>query len=249
MALPLVRLSSFEFNDYMNTIFITGANRGIGLELTKQLLKEGNKIMAGCRNLEAAAELGELQKEFDHLHLVELAVDDEESVVSCFKKLSDDNQKIDLLLNNAGIIDWTDLNAVTFDSLEKVYRTNLIGALMVLRASIPCLRRSEQPLVVNLSSRLGSISLRGNTQLGGAIAYQCSKAALNMLTKQSAIDLSAIGIRVISMSPGWVRTEMGGSDAKYEVNESVRLMLQTLNNLQPGDSGIFLGEDGVEIAW
>ena len=233
----------------MNTIFITGANRGIGLELTRQLLREGNKIMAGCRNLEAANELRDLQGAFEELEILELAVDDEESVVSCFKKLSEDNQKIDLLFNNAGIMDWNDLNAVTSDSLEKVYRTNLIGALLVLRASVPCLRKSNQPLVVNLSSRLGSIGLRGNTQLGGAIAYQCSKAALNMLTKQAAIDLSTLGIRVISMSPGWVKTEMGGIEAKYEVSESVRLMLETLDNLNPGDSGIFLGEDGAEISW
>jgi NAD(P)-dependent dehydrogenase (short-subunit alcohol dehydrogenase family) len=233
----------------MNTIFITGANRGIGLELTRQLLKEGNKIIAGCRNLKAADELRDLQSAFEKLEILELAVDDEESVVSCFNKLSEDNQKIDQLFNNAGIMDWNDLNAVTPDSLDKVYRTNLIGALMVLRASIPCLRKSPDPLIVNLSSRLGSIGLRGNTQLGGAIAYQCSKAALNMLTKQAAIDLSTLGIRVISMSPGWVKTEMGGSEAKYEVSESVRLILETLDNLNPGDSGIFLGEDGAEISW
>ena len=90
----------------MNTIFITGANRGIGLELTRQLLKEGNKIMAGCRNLNAADELRDLQSAFEELEIFELAVDDEDSVVSCFKKLSEDNQKIDLLFNNAGIMDW-----------------------------------------------------------------------------------------------------------------------------------------------
>ena len=233
----------------MKTIFITGASRGIGLELTRQLLVNGNRLIASCRNPEKADNLRALQSEFKELEIVGLAVDDENSVLSCFNKLKDDNQKIDLLFNNAGIIDWDDMNAVTPDSLEKVYRTNLIGALLVLRASIPCLRKSTQPLVVNLSSRLGSISLRGNTQLGGAIAYQCSKAALNMLTKQASIDLSVLGIRVISLSPGWVRTEMGGSEAKYEVSESVRLMLETLNNLNPGDSGIFLGEDGSEISW
>ena len=135
------------------------------------------------------------------------------------------------------------------NSLEEVYRTNLIGALLVLRASLPCLGKSSDPLVVNLSSRLGSISLRGNTQLGGALAYQCSKAALNMLTKQGAIDLEPQGIRVISLSPGWVKTELGGSEAKYEVDESVRLMLETLQNLDPKASGIFLGEDGSEISW
>ena len=83
----------------MNTIFITGANRGIGPELTRQLLKEGNKIMAGCRNPEAVDELRELQRQFNDLEILELAVDDENSVLSCFKKLSDGNQKIDLPFN------------------------------------------------------------------------------------------------------------------------------------------------------
>ena len=233
----------------MKTIFITGASRGIGHELARQLLAKGNRVIASCRSPDKADNLRALQSEFKELEIVGLVVDDENSVLSCFNKLKDDNRTIDLLFNNAGIIDWEDMNAVTFDSLEKVYRTNLIGALLVLRASLPCLRKSTDPLVVNLSSRLGSISLRGNTQLGGAIAYQCSKAALNMLTKQASIDLAALGIRVISLSPGWVRTEMGGSEAKYEVRESVRLMLQTLDNLNSGDSGVFLGEDGSEISW
>jgi len=233
----------------MKTIFITGASRGIGLELTRQLLANGNRVIASCRNPEKADDLRALQSEFEELEIVGLVVDDEDSVRSCFNELGQAGRGIDLLFNNAGIIDWEDMNAVTSDSLEKVYRTNLIGALLVLRASLPCLRKSPGPLVVNLSSRLGSISLRGNTQLGGAIAYQCSKAALNMLTKQASIDLAALGIRVISLSPGWVRTEMGGSDAKYEVSESVRLMLETLDSLNPDDSGVFLGEDGSEISW
>jgi NAD(P)-dependent dehydrogenase (short-subunit alcohol dehydrogenase family) len=233
----------------MKTIFITGASRGIGRELTEQLLVNGNRVIASCRNPVKAESLRSLQSEFKELEIVELVVDDEDSVRSCFSSLEQTGREIDLLFNNAGIIDWEDMHAVTFDSLEEVYRTNLIGALLVLRASLPCLRKSKVPLVVNLSSRLGSITLRGNTQLGGAIAYQCSKAALNMLTKQASIDLAALGIRVISLSPGWVRTEMGGSEAKYEVSESVRLILETLDNLNPGDSGVFLGEDGSEISW
>ena len=111
------------------------------------------------------------------------------------------------------------------------------------------LQNGKDPLIVNLSSRLGSITLRGNTQLGGAIAYQCSKTALNMLTKQTSIDYQEYGIRVISMSPGWVKTDMGGADAKYEVSESVRLLLSRVKELPTETSGVFLGEDGESIPW
>ncbi len=233
----------------MKTIFITGASRGIGLELTKQLLTEGHKVIASCRNPEDADALLACTENSDHLEIMGLQVDEENSVRSCFATLEQAGRGIDLLFNNAGIIDWDDLHAVSTESLEKVYRTNLVGALLVLRGAISCLRKSSDPLVVNLSSRLGSIALRGNTQLGGAIAYQCSKAALNMLTRQSAIDLSALGIRVVSVSPGWVRTDMGGETAKYEVDKSVRLIRSALGNLQPTATGVFIGEDGETIPW
>lgn len=246
---PLERKDHLRFSSPMKTIFITGANRGIGLELTKQMLDAGNKVLASCRDPEAATELQLCRENFDELEILKLDTDDEDSVKACFELLEQQKQAIDLLFNNAGIIDWTDLTSVTKESLEAVYRTNLIGPLLVLRAATKSLRKSSQPLVVNLSSRLGSISLRGNTQLGGAIAYQCSKAALNMLTKQAAIDLHSFGIKVISISPGWVKTDMGGKEAKYEINESVRLMLQTVERLEPEASGIFIGEEGEEISW
>ena len=150
----------------MKTIFISGASRGIGLELTKQLLTEGHKVIASCRNPEDADALLACRENSDHLEIMGLRVDEEDSVRSCFATLSR-GIGIDLLFNNAGIIDWDALHAVSTESLENVYRTNLLGALLVLRHS--CLRKSSDPLVLNLSSRLGSIALRGNTQLGGPL--------------------------------------------------------------------------------
>ena len=172
----------------------------------------------------------------------------EESIKSCFSSLFKRNKKIDILYNNAGIIDWNDLNNVDASAIEKIYKVNLTGALLVTRYSIPCLTLSDSPLIINLSSRLGSIELRG-MQLGGAIAYQCSKAALNMLTRQSAIDLLNQNIRVISQSPGWVKTDMGGEGAKYEISESVSKMIDSLEKLNIDQSGIFIGEDGQTIPW
>ena len=234
----------------MKTIFVTGANRGIGLEWTRQCLKRGHRLLATCRNPDNAESLSKLQESHaDLLNIFTLDVEDEGSVTRLFSELDKKSEAIDLLFNNAGVIDWEDMLNVSSASLEKIYKVNVVGALLVLRAAIPCLRRSSNPVVVNVSSRLGSIELRGNTQLGGAIGYQCSKAALNMLTKQASIDLAPFGITVLSQSPGWVRTDMGGSEAKFSVEEAVTNMLGHLEHAGPSLNGKFIGEDGVELSW
>ena len=234
----------------MKTILVTGASRGIGLEWTRQCLDRGHRLLATCRNPDNAKGLLKLRESHaDLLNVLPLDVEEEDSVTRLFSALEKKNESIDLLFNNAGIIDWEDMLNVSSASMEKIYKVNVVGALLVLRAAIPCLRRSANPVVVNVSSRLGSIELRGNTQLGGAMAYQCSKAALNMLTKQASIDLSSFGITVLSQSPGWVRTDMGGSDAKFSVEESVTNMLGHLENAGPSLNGKFIGEDGVELPW
>lgn len=233
----------------MNTIFISGASRGIGLELCKQLLNRDERVFAGCRDPANAKNLITLSSQYSNLEIVELDVNDENSVYNCFKQLNQKEQGIDKLYNNAGIIDWSNLLEVTEDSFSKVLQTNLLGALLVLRHALPCLGRSASPWVYNMSSRLGSVELRGNTHLGGAIAYQCSKAGLNMLTKQASIDLGPKGIKVVSITPGWVRTEMGGADAKYNVSESVTNILRVTDHLNLGHNGCFLAEDGTEIPW
>ena len=234
---------------FMNTYFISGANRGIGLELCRQLLNRGHQVIAGCRNLESAHSLSEIQKTNEYLQITQLDVDDERSVIDCFENLNKEGTIIDRLFNNAGMIDWRDLLEVSADSFSQVLQTNLRGSFLVLRQALPCLKRSENAWIYNISSRLGSIELRGNTQLGGAIAYECSKAGLNMLTKQAAIDLADTGVQVVSLSPGWVKTEMGGKDAKYEVEDSVSKILTVTDQLIPAQNGGFWGEDGKEIPW
>ena len=234
----------------MKTILVTGASRGIGLEWTRQCLERGHRLLATCRNPDNAEALSTLRESHpDLLNILPLDVEDEGSVTRLFSELEKKSESIDLLFNNAGIIDWEDMLNVSSASLEKIYKVNVVGALLVLRAAIPCLRRSSNPVVANVSSRLGSIELRGNTQLGGAIGYQCSKAALNMLTKQASIDLAPFGITVLSQSPGWVRTDMGGSEAKFSVEEAVTNMLGHLEDAGPSFNGKFLGEDGVELSW
>ena len=207
-------------------------------------------MLATCRSPDNARGLLKLRESYaDLLDILPVDVEDEGSATRLFSELEKKSESIDLLFNNAGIIDWEDMLDVSSASMEKIYKVNVVGALLVLRAAIPCLRRSANPVVVNVSSRLGSIELRGNTQLGGAMAYQCSKAALNMLTKQASIDLAPFGITVLSQSPGWVRTDMGGSEAKFSVEESVTNMLGHLGDAGPTLNGKFLGEDGVELSW
>ena len=233
----------------MKKILVTGASRGIGLELCRQLLEENHQVIGTYREEKSAVPLFGLAKEAAQLDLVCLDVNSTESINHAFQAIKQKFSSLDQVFNNAGILDWSSLSEVTVEAFRNIYETNVIGVFQVSREARMLLQNGKDPLIINLSSRLGSIALRGNTQLGGAIAYQCSKAALNMLTKQTSIDYQEYGIRVISMSPGWVKTDMGGADAKYEVSESVRLLLSRVKELPTETSGVFLGEDGESIPW
>ena len=234
----------------MKTILITGASRGIGLELAGQCLQQGHRVLGTCRDPAGAKELQELAGQPPgNLEILQLNVEEEASIHEVARELENRGEAVDILFNNAGIIDWRTMAEVDADSMLQVYKVNVVGAMMVLRSFIPILGKAESPLVVNLSSRLGSITLRGNTQLGGAIAYSASKAALNMLTKQASIDLAGDGITVVSISPGWVRTDMGGKDAKYSVRESVERILQNVASFTPEATGKFFGEDGETLPY
>lgn len=233
----------------MKKILVTGASRGIGLELCRQLLEENHQVIGTYREEKSAVPLFGLAKETAKLDLVCLDVNSTESISHAFQVIKQKFSSLDQVFNNAGILDWSSLSEVTVEAFRNIYETNVIGVFQVSREARMLLQNGKDPLIINLSSRLGSIALRGNTQLGGAIAYQCSKAALNMLTKQTSIDYQEYGIRVISMSPGWVKTDMGGADAKYEVSESVGLLLSRVKELPTETSGVFLGEDGESIPW
>ena len=233
----------------MKRILITGASRGIGLEICTQLIADGHDVLATYRSEKTANSLLDLNDSAKNLHTFEMDVNSSDSVKSAMSEIAKRFSSLDLVFNNAGILDWSPLDEVSSDAFRSIYETNVIGVFRASEAAIPLLRNGNEPLIVNLSSRLGSIELRGNSQLGGAIAYQCSKAALNMLTKQMSIDYAKHGVRTISISPGWVKTDMGGEEAKYEVSESVELFLSRINQLPPESNGIFMGEDCEIIPW
>ena len=242
------------------SIFITGGNRGIGLEIVKQLLSLPNppeSIFATCRSLESASELNSLSQGNNHLHLVQLDVNDFEGfnqvVSEVERKL--EGRGLDLLLNNAGIMDRSTLDEVTAEGMISVYKTNTVAPLMLAKAFRPLLRRGAsqrsegdfaKTLIVNISSGAGSIA---NNTWSKMYPYRPSKAALNMITKSLSIDLESDGIMAVALHPGWVRTDMGGANAAVPTKESVEGLLTVIGSLDESKNGGFFDFNGKALPW
>ena len=241
-------------------IFITGCNRGIGLEFVKQFLSLPNPpecIFATCRSLEQTSELKSLSERSKNLHVMEMDVNDYESfsqvVSEVDRKL--EGRGLDLLLNNAGIMDRSSLDEVTAESMISVYKTNTVAPLMLTKAFLPLLRRassqrhdedSAKTFVVNISSGVASIA--GNTW-STMYPYRPSKTALNMITKSLSIDLSSDGIMAVALHPGWVKTDMGGQDASLTIRESVEGLLTVIGSLDESKNGGFFDFTGKALPW
>jgi len=225
----------------MTTWLVTGANRGIGLELARQLAERGLDLIAACRAPERAAELAELTGSQPE----RLDVADADSVRAFAARLR--GRPVDVLVNNAGIGGpRPGLEELDFEAMTRAFQVNALGALRVVQAVLPGLRLGGDKLVVNVSSALASIE--GNTA-GGAYGYRASKAALNMLTRSLAAELGPEGFRCLAMSPGWVRTDMGGGAAPLSVQQSVGAMLAALDRLPASANGAFVDQDGRSLPW
>lgn len=225
-------------------VLISGANRGLGLEFARQYTADGAHVFAACRSPEQAVELKQLaQSAQGKVEIIALDVTSEASIAVAALSIQAMANSLDLLINNAGIADWAGLADISVDAFNKVFRTNVAAPILVARTFLPLLKRGKSPKVINISSRLGSIAWRdpGST---GDYAYSASKAALNMVTKQLAHDLRSAGIVVIAQSPGWVRTDMGGSQAPLNVVQSVSSMRTLISRYSHGDSGKFVDYDG-----
>jgi NAD(P)-dependent dehydrogenase (short-subunit alcohol dehydrogenase family) len=157
------------------------------------------------------------------------------------------NQPIDLLFCNAGITGRKGMapGSFDFDSWEEILRVNLLGAAAVADALLDNVAASERRIIAMMSSRLGSIA----ESSGMTLPYATSKAALNMLVKGLSATLAARGIIVVALSPGWVRTDMGGESAPLSPDASVKGLRKVISGLKKGDSGKFLSHDGSEIPW
>lgn len=237
-----------------SSIFITGANRGIGLEFVKQYaaLASTKLIFATCRNEGKATELKQLAAAHDKVKIVELDVKDydkyEKVVEEVSKKVGSDG--LNLLINNAGIHIKADFHDAKRDDMLEVYEVNVIAPFLLTRAFTPLLITSansgHQTFVANISSKVGSIA--DNTS-GQMYAYRTSKAAFNQLSKSLSIQLKADNVIVAPIHPGWVQTDMGGPNAPIDTKTSVENMVRTFKNITHDQAGLLLNYDGTVIPY
>jgi NAD(P)-dependent dehydrogenase (short-subunit alcohol dehydrogenase family) len=229
----------------MEIYLVTGANRGIGLALTRTLLEGGNVVIAGCRRPEDAAALTKLRSLYpDLLDVVKCDLGRERELITVASEALERRKKLDVIVNNGAIMPeqgGESILEIDLNLFGEAFDTNVLGQVRVIRAFFTMLIRSERPRVVNLSSGLGSISDREGHDY---YAYATSKAALNMLTRSIAFELGPKGITTVALSPGWVRTEMGGETAPLSPDESARSIAATIARLTPEQNGQFLSRDG-----
>ncbi|MEE3282709.1 MAG: SDR family oxidoreductase [Pseudomonadota bacterium] len=227
------------------SVVITGANRGIGLELVSQYLADDWQVYACCRRPELATQLAGLALN-STLSIHQLDVANPESVKKLSLALLE--QPIDLLINNAGIYggERQSFGDIDYDQWKQVLDVNTLGPYRVSTALANQVGNSERRLMVNISSAMGSIE-RYTT--GGHYIYRSSKAALNMVTVNLAHDLRSRGITVLSVHPGWVRTDMGGSSADISTQTSAAGLRQLISNSTIDDSGRFFSWDGSALPW
>ena len=221
-------------------ILITGAGRGLGLELATQYAKDGWQVVGTVRDDAGKKRLEKLGAEAHVIDVTEF-----KSIGQLASRLK--GRALDILFCNAGIIGKRGMALGSFDyaDWEKILRVNLLGAAAVIEALVDNVAASERKTIAVMSSRLGSIAETS----GMTLPYSTSKAALNLLAKALAETLRPRGVIVAALSPGWVRTDMGGQGASLTPEVSVRGLRKVLGGLRREDSGKFFSHDGSQIPW
>ena len=231
----------------MKKILVTGANRGLGLGLVKKFLKNNEKVICTTRNFSKSKELILCKKKYnDNLEICELDLLDKDSPNILSNFLGDET--IDLFINNAGVIGHSSqhFKSVSSNHWLEVLKVNLISPLLITQSIIKNIEKSSERKIYFISSKVGSIE---DNKSGGMYIYRSSKTALNQVVKSLSIDLKPLGISVISLHPGWVRTEMGGPNALISVEESVNGMIDVISNTSIINSGQFINYDGTRLPW
>jgi NAD(P)-dependent dehydrogenase (short-subunit alcohol dehydrogenase family) len=226
----------------MPTVLITGASRGIGLELAKQYAGDGWSVIATARDPKKADGLSALK---GNIRVEALEVTDEKQVAALAKALK--GTAIDVLLNNAGMLTgYEPLGETDAESWLKTLHVNTIAPLKLTEALVEHVAGSKQKKIASITSGMGSMGGHAST---GAYAYRSSKAALNMVMVTAANELRSRGISVAVISPGWVKTDMGGPGATLTVKDSAAGIRKVIDKLNVGISGQFFNYSGENLPW
>lgn len=232
----------------MDTVLITGANRGIGLGLVKVFLRQEYQVIATYRDESASQELIELALQKNQLSLYPLDVTHDQDIDKLRESLLERNVTLGLLINNAGVMGEVTPDLNLRDDLRQVLEVNTVSVLSLTEKLFSLLAKDANARVINISSLLGSIEKVPQLHDRG-YSYPISKAALNMLTSLLAVRYKKAGVTVVSLSPGWVQTDMGGPEGDLTVEESVEKMFHAIKSLTLSDSGKFFHYDGTELPW
>lgn len=236
--------------------FITGANKGIGWETARQLGQQGITVLVGARNAqrgESAA--SKLKDEGIDAHFIPLDVTDSASITAAAARIESDFGRLDILVNNAGVLDYASEatpGTVSMEALRRTLDVNFFGTVAVTQALLPLIRQSPAGRIVNLTSILASLAEHADPNSpifhSKFLAYDASKAAVNLFTNHLAHELRGTAVKVNAAHPGWVKTDMGGPDAPVEIADGARtsVMLATLPDTGPSGGFYHLG---VHMRW
>jgi len=229
----------------MTVTLITGANKGLGYETARQLLLAGHTVYVGSRDAEKGAEAAE--RLGDGARPIHLDVTDDEAVAAAAAALAEDEGHLDVLVNNAGISgDWLQVADTTAADVARVFDTNFFGAVRVTQAMIPLLQRSDAPVIVNVSSGLGSVGMAADPEREWSglvsIPYTTSKSALNMLSVQYAKAYPAMRVNVVD--PGYTATDLNYNLGTQTAEEGAAVIVRMACIGPDGPSATYVGNEG-----
>ena len=230
----------------MINVLITGANRGLGLGFVKKYLEKNANVLCTTRDISGSKELLECKERYpNNIEIFELDLLKENGAKTLANQLN--GMPIDILINNAGVGSSNQhFEAVSSKPWLEVLKVNLIAPLIITQSLIENVKMSSAKKIYFLSSQLGSI---GDNTSGGMYIYRSSKTGLNQVVRSLSVDLKPKGITVVSLHPGWVKTDMGGPNAPVSIDKSIEGMTKVIDRTDIKDTGRFLNYDGKELPW
>ena len=231
----------------MHNVLITGSNRGIGLEWVRMYAQQDWHVFATCRNPNKAYELQNIAKENHNISIHQLDVTNQNEINSLANELI--NTSVDILINNAGIYldkNNSSIGSLNYEAWEETFRVNTLGPIRVTEAFLQHIASSKKRLIITISSHMGSIT---DIQETSSYYYRSSKAALNAAMKCLSIELKPNNIGILLLHPGWVQTQLGGSNAALTPKQSVQGMYEMIQRFSIEKSGEFIRYDGRQLPW